>query len=358
MYARLDKEARKMSPSFREFLPNLTTMWWTRLFKRTTASPAITCPRCQGKGHVDEADIIRLNRQGEWKPGRCAYCNGSGTVDEQLPERVSVDSRYLTANLSPYVRDAIVNNPTLGGCPVSEHTRLWLESAFLLDFFGKENMEQRTVLIPSPSAFPILYDGTEQSARDTLKIVATQMEVASDSVQLFFYDDRVREVSTGSPFGGKIYLQLHQGDQIAAGVYWGRAEDGKFEVWLNRKNLSDPERLVATLAHEIAHIKLLGENRIRENDEPLTDLTTVIFGLGVFNANVAFQTTKTFESYGWESSGYLTQMEWGYALALFAHLRGERSPEWIHLLTPNVKSDFLLGQKFILDNPNIVFKTR
>jgi hypothetical protein len=74
--------------------------------------------------------------------------------------------------------------------------------------------------------------------------------------------------------------------------------------------------------------------------EPLTDLTTMIFGLGIFNANATFQTFKDFVSYGWKSQGYLSQIQWGYALVLFAHVRGEHSPDWISRLTPNVKSDF------------------
>ena len=333
-------------------------MWWTRLFKRTNTSTAITCPRCLGKGHVDEDDIIRLNRQGKWRPGACAYCSGSGKVDNELLSRVPADARYLTTNLPESVRDAIINNPKRDDCPVSERSRLWLENAFLLllIFFGKENTQQRPVLTPHHSDFPIQYGGTEETAFDTMKIVAAQMEVPFDSIQLAFYDDEMREVSTGSPFGGKIYLGALKEDQIASGVYLGQTEDGKYELWLNRKNLSEPESLVATLAHEIAHIKLLGENRIKENNEPLTDLTMVIFGLGIFGANVAFKTTQTFESYGWSSGGYLSQMEWGYALALFAHLRQEQSPKWINHLTTNVKSDFLLGQQFILANPDAVFK--
>lgn len=96
--------------------------------------------------------------------------------------------------------------------------------------------------------------------------------------------------------------------------------------------------MVATLAHEIAHIKLLGEERMEINNEPLTDLTTIIFGLGIFNANIAFRTFKDFNSKGWSSQGYLSQKQWGYALALFAYIRGQISPEWIKHLTPNIPS--------------------
>jgi len=85
--------------------------------------------------------------------------------------------------------------------------------------------------------------------------------------------------------------------------------------------------MVAVLAHEIAHIKLPGENRMEENDERITDLTTIFFGLGIFNANAAFQTFADSKYYGWSQSGYLTQMEWGYALSLFAFVREEQEPD-------------------------------
>lgn len=116
---------------------------------------------------------------------------------------------HLTANLSTAVRDAIVNNPNRDDFPVSERSRLWLESAFLslLDFFGKENIQERQVLTPDHSDFPIQYNGKEEPAHETLRIIATQMEVPFDSIQLCFYDDQMREISTGSPFGGKIYLE-------------------------------------------------------------------------------------------------------------------------------------------------------
>jgi hypothetical protein len=105
--------------------------------------------------------------------------------------------------------------------------------------------------------------------------------------------------------------------------------------------------MVATLAHELAHVKLLGENRIEDNDEKLTDLTVLIFGFGIFNANAAFQTFRTSNSSGWRSLGYLSQMEWGYALALLARARMENSPGWVEHLCINVKRDFKMAEKFL-----------
>lgn len=331
---------------------------FSRLLNRSKTPEIVACPRCLGKGHVDKEDIIRLKQQGKWLPGVCAYCKGSGTVDKEILSKVAADATYLINSPSEAERDLIVNKTQLDGCPVTEHNRLWLENAFLmlLDFFGKENTQQRRILTPHHHDFPISYDGTDLSAYETMKIVATQMEVPFQSIALVYYNDRIREVSTGSPFDGKIYLGSLEPDQGASGLYWGRTEDGKYEIWLNREILSDSQNLVATLAHEIAHIKLLGEKRIEINNEPLTDLTTIIFGFGIFNANVAFRTFKDFNSQGWSSQGYLSQMQWGYALALFAYIRGQMSPEWIKHLTPNIKSDFLRAQRFILDNSEIVFQ--
>ena len=244
-------------------------------------------------------------------------------------------------------------------CPISEDRRIWLEKAFLLllDFFDKENTQQRKILTPHHSSFPIRYDGSEQTAIDTLKIIALQMEVPFEEIHLNFYNENVKEISTGSPFGQGIFLNTEKDDDGAAGLYWGKGEEGKYILSLVRSKLKQPENMVATLAHEIAHIKLLGENRIDKNDEKLTDLTTVLFGLGIFNANAAFQTYRGVDYSGWRKMGYLTQMEWGYALSLFAHIRNEKSPEWINYLTLNVKGDFIQGQNFIENSPEQLFQT-
>lgn len=241
-------------------------------------------------------------------------------------------------------------------CPVQEEIRIWLENAFLqlLDFFGKENTIHRKVLIPHFNDFPIQYNGSEQSAIKTLEVIATHMEIPIDSIHLEFYDGGINEIGAGSLPGQGIYLQNNRSNP--AGMYWGKDERGKFIVSLVRSQLSLPENMVATLAHELAHIKLLGEKRMSYNDERLTDLVTVLFGFGIFSANTAFQTYTGIGYRGWRSMGYLNQMEWGYALALFAYIRREQNPSCMDHLNLTVKGDFMQGQNYIRKNSEKIFQ--
>lgn len=77
------------------------------LFKKKNNT--IECPRCLGKGHVDQADIKRLKMELQWRPGRCAYCNGIGTVLPSMVDNVAVDEAYLTANLAEKERMLLIN---------------------------------------------------------------------------------------------------------------------------------------------------------------------------------------------------------------------------------------------------------
>lgn len=222
------------------------------------------------------------------------------------------------------------------GCPVEEEARIWLEKSFLflLNIFEKEKTLERIILIPSKEHFPIRYDGSEKSALETLKIIAKQMEVPIENITLDFYDEDLMNITEGSP----------------GGLYSENNSTGKFEISIVRKLLDEPENMVATLAHEVAHIKLMGEKKLHENDEKITDLTTIFFGCGIFNANAAFQTFAGSRYYGWSTSGYLTQMEWGYAMALFALIRNEDEPAWAKYLCTNVKADLRQSQNFIFNN--------
>lgn len=242
-------------------------------------------------------------------------------------------------------------------CPIDQEMRLWMENAFLwlAGQFGQDNIAAKSILLPTPEHFPIKYDSSTESLTKTAEIVARQMEIDITEVNLNIYEQGIQEFS--GDFGHRIWTEVDKDseEKLSAGLYFDKNELGKYDIFIEKKNLSDPENLVATLAHEFAHIKLLGEKRLDFNDESLTDLTPVVFGLGIFNANSSFKEHKSFDAYGHNSIGYLKQREWGYALALYSFYRQEQNPDWIKFLTPNIKSDFKKSMDFIYSNTDKVF---
>jgi len=152
----------------------------------------------------------------------------------------------------------------------------------------------------------------------------------------------------------QIFLQSVEGEKYSSGIYHGSDENGIFHIGLETKALADPLKVIGVLAHELSHLKLLGEKRIQKNNEHLTDLTTVFFGLGVINANLAFRLVSKVKSRSISRSGYLSQMEFGYALAVYAHLRHEDMPEWTDFLNASVLGDFRRARNFMTENPDII----
>jgi hypothetical protein len=242
-------------------------------------------------------------------------------------------------------------------CPIDNDQRLWMENAFLwiATQFGQDNIRNKPMLYPNPECFPIKYDGSVDSLLQTAEIVARQMEIDFSEINLATFKQNIQEFQ--GEFGHRLFTEVDKeaSEKLAAGLYFDKNESGKYDIFIEEKSLRDPEGLVAVLAHEFAHIKILGEKRLGQNDEFLTDLLTVAFGLGIFNANSSFKDFKTFDSFGHNSLGYLKQQEWGYALALYAHFREEDSPAWVRYLGSNIRSDFMKAQAYILANKEKVF---
>ncbi len=242
-------------------------------------------------------------------------------------------------------------------CPIDPEMRLWMENSFmwLATQFGHDNISKKPMLLPTPEHFPIRYDGSKESLTKTAEIIARQMEIDISEVNLDIYEQNIQEFS--GDFGHRIWTEVDKDseEKLAAGLYFDKNDQGRYDIFIEKKNLYDGENLVATLAHEFSHIKILGEKRLEFNDEQLTDLTPVIFGFGIFNANSSFKEHKSFDSYGHNSIGYLKQREWGYALALYAFFRQEENPDWLKFLTPNIKSDYKRSMDFILANTDKVF---
>lgn len=230
-------------------------------------------------------------------------------------------------------------------CPIDAQTREWVDQrwAWLESQFGQECSRKAPVVLPSPEFFPDRYDGSLDDARRILDRVCEFMHIDPHVVELSLHDDR-NPLDDHPMFGGKW--------QGAAGFY--QPIGGKFLISIEFAKLDDPLAMVATMAHEVGHVHLLGHGRISAEEvdhEPLTDLLTVYLGLGTITANSVVREEYWTEGYssGWKigSQGYLTMPVYGYALAKFARLRGEDGAGWFRELRGDVRSAFKQSMRLL-----------
>jgi len=235
--------------------------------------------------------------------------------------------------------------------PISEESRLWMDDCFrrLGKLLGVERMLHAVVMLPVPEHFPDVYDGSEESLRRMFCRVAEWMQVDPESVEVQLFSDAGVTTSTLLPFGEM------QG--ASPGGLYRHAPGSKTQIEIHDKQMKDPMALVATLAHELGHVILLRPglvDREARDMEPMNDVLMVFLGLGVFNANTAFQFKQFTNNYtqGWSASrlGYLPEELFGYALARFAFERGEVEPEWAKYLAKNIRVYFKRSGEWLKEN--------
>jgi hypothetical protein len=162
------------------------------------------------------------------------------------------------------------------------------------------------------------------------------------------------ELQQGEPRRARVTTQL-------AGTWSGKSALGTFSIEGNTpvirydpELLRNPDDLVATFAHELAHLLVhsLGTPPGGEQlEEHATDCTAVYLGFGVFLANAArhFEQFNDLGMHGWRSraSGYLSERALVTATAIQLRLFGH-SAEGIHLvLKPHLAKDFSKALKYI-----------
>jgi hypothetical protein len=222
-------------------------------------------------------------------------------------------------------------------CPVSPATQDWIDTRWrwLEEQFGTEGARRCPVVLPSPQYFPDPYRPCEDDARRLLDRVCHYMRIDPARIRMSLYEEQ-------KPLAFGDGLTSTDG---TAGLY--QEEEEYFRIWIEVQNLADPLSLVATMAHELGHVHLLGHKRISieaEDHEPLTDLLTVFFGVGVITANSVLQERNWNDGnrFGWSMGrrGYLDMPSFGYALAKFAMLRADSGKGWSRELRLDVRSSF------------------
>ncbi|MGL6076142.1 MAG: hypothetical protein ACRC8S_18440 [Fimbriiglobus sp.] len=240
-------------------------------------------------------------------------------------------------------------------CPCDPAAKEWVEERlqWLSEEFDDHAFNGRRLVLPTPEFFPQNYDGSERAARELFDHICGFMDVDPDWISLRFVED-----------AGKVWLVNEAGQYLphAAGTY----EEGfrQFIIKLDKSQLHEPMELVGTIAHELAHVRLLGENRCMSEEydnELLTDLTVVFFGLGIFLANCP----RNWDSHNKKWPGtdlikpeYMSPPMFGYALAHLAWFRGEEHPDWAKHIHFNARGEFKQSLKFLHKTQDSTFKPK
>jgi hypothetical protein len=225
--------------------------------------------------------------------------------------------------------------------PVTDEERLWVEDGFrrLGRMLGWSRMQNARVILPTDEFFPDAYEPDESGLRALFLRVCGYMGVNPSGVELDIFPDSSEHLEDLPAYSYR--------SNDAAGLHFGADEGALPLVAVKSSLLKDPLAMVATIAHELGHVILLGGghmSRGAEDMEPMTDLVAIYLGLGVFTANSArrFQQFQDDRRQGWSMKhlGYLPETVFGYALAWFARLRDEARPPWVAHLNTNLKVYF------------------
>jgi len=235
-------------------------------------------------------------------------------------------------------------------CPANPEEKELVEHGFevLAAHLGESRLRDATVIEPTPAFFPDPWDGSPAAASRLFARVCGFMQIDSGSLDLSFWNE---ERERPSPIANSAETRG------ASGYY--SQKDGIEHVSVNAKELTDPESLVSTIAHELAHVILLGPSGM-PHDEPhmeaITDLATIYLGLGIFTSNTLLRRRAWTEGNreGWSVSrkGYISPEMAGWALSLFAWKRSDVKPKWSRHLATDGKAYLKKGLRYLAANPD------
>jgi hypothetical protein len=215
--------------------------------------------------------------------------------------------------------------------PITPEDQEWTEGNlnWLLDEFKDPKVKTIT---PSKEFFDYNFTGKQKDAEFILEIVKKQMDIQSVNFELEYFSEHNEK--DYQEYGISQSEGLNDSYKSAAGTYQ-ETESGKTIISIETKQLNNPVALIATISHELAHHKLLGENRIEENDEFLTDLTAIFFGFGIFLNNSKFNFNQwqsgSHQGWGMNTTGYLPKQIICFALAWLNYYRQDETDVYEHL---------------------------
>ncbi|TAJ21915.1 MAG: hypothetical protein EPO68_04035 [Planctomycetota bacterium] len=229
-------------------------------------------------------------------------------------------------------------------CPVPARVQAWQELRMtqLVRRLGVERVLRAPVATPTRDCFPELFERGGCDVDVLLRRTAALLGVDASGIALEVVPDDALTEAAGSyslPASGPL-------------------------IRVPASHIARPERLVATLFHELSHHLLIVEAGFPHDDpehEFLTDLVPALLGAGLFAANTAESTThEPFDPRRWTVArqGYWSVPAHAHALALFASFRGEKRPRWRKHMRRDVRVAFDASSRHLRRVPGCRFDPR
>lgn len=201
------------------------------------------------------------------------------------------------------------------------------EQAWLLDhlrevieYAGRKRFLEFPIVEPKDEFFPDRWTPGPKGVKSLAKRILSHAGMGRFGVDLEIFTSETVPLFDGR---GRVFSERHLAD---AAAWFTNLDGGACHFGVDASRLTDPPELAAILCHEVAHAfrdwKGLAYET-REEDEPLTDLTTVYLGFGLLTTNVSYRYRSDTRKWAHAAGGYLSPVEMSFLLAAQVVARGE-----------------------------------
>jgi hypothetical protein len=209
---------------------------------------------------------------------------------------------------------------------------------WLLKHFGGDDFyNQADLILPIRDYFSSRVESPQQAAFETFQAVKKYAGMDEWPCKLEVQEDDLETRVAPT-------LAIQNAPQNPNGTFELK-ESNEIVITYNPSLVNRPIQLVATLAHELSHYLTATSPEEPpggwDNWEFATDITATFLGFGVFMANSAFNFDQFSEvdsqGWGYNRSGYLSESEHVYALAIFLLLKKIPIERAIDHLKPSLR---------------------